>query len=254
MKFFDAHFHIVDPRFPLIPNQGYLPPPFTVEDYRSVLRAFGLDACGGAVVSGSFQAFDQTYLLDSLRALGPSFVGVTQIQFQMKDEEILELARAGVRALRFNVRRGGSENISRIKEMAERVHSLAGWCIELYIDACEINSSLAAILSALPSVCIDHLGLSAAGLPALLRLAENGVHVKATGFSRTDMDVKKAMRALLNANPRCLMFGTDLPSTRAPVPFARADFDLLQDSFAPQELERILHGNAAQFYGLADCV
>ncbi|HSA40245.1 MAG TPA: 2-pyrone-4,6-dicarboxylate hydrolase, partial [Mycobacterium sp.] len=23
---FDAHLHIVDPRFPLVPNDGYLPP------------------------------------------------------------------------------------------------------------------------------------------------------------------------------------------------------------------------------------
>ena len=34
---------------------------------------------GGAVVSGSFQGFDQSYLLDALDQLGPSFVGVTQL-------------------------------------------------------------------------------------------------------------------------------------------------------------------------------
>jgi predicted TIM-barrel fold metal-dependent hydrolase len=30
---FDAHLHIIDPRFPLVPNKGYLPPAFTVADY-----------------------------------------------------------------------------------------------------------------------------------------------------------------------------------------------------------------------------
>ena len=28
---FDAHLHIVDPRFPLVENNGYLPDPFTVD-------------------------------------------------------------------------------------------------------------------------------------------------------------------------------------------------------------------------------
>jgi fluoroacetyl-CoA thioesterase len=65
-QLFDAHLHIVDPRFPLVANHGYVPDPFTVDDYRERLA-------GGAVVSGSFQAFDQDYLLDALRRLGPSF-------------------------------------------------------------------------------------------------------------------------------------------------------------------------------------
>ncbi|MGZ8212720.1 MAG: hypothetical protein ACXWUH_19630, partial [Burkholderiales bacterium] len=31
---FDTHFHIIDPRFPVIENQGFLPPVFTADDYR----------------------------------------------------------------------------------------------------------------------------------------------------------------------------------------------------------------------------
>jgi predicted TIM-barrel fold metal-dependent hydrolase len=93
---FDAHLHIVDPRFPLVANRGYLPEPFTVEDYRE--RTGGLDVRGGAVVSGSFQAFDQSYLADALERLGPALVGVTQVPASASDEEILALHRAGARA------------------------------------------------------------------------------------------------------------------------------------------------------------
>ncbi len=46
MTVFDAHFHIIDPRFPLVPNNGYLPAKFTVDDYRE--RVDPLDATGGA--------------------------------------------------------------------------------------------------------------------------------------------------------------------------------------------------------------
>lgn len=66
---FDAHFHVIDPRFPLAPNNGYLPDPFTVDDY--LHRVDGLHVNGDAVVSGSFQAFDQSHLKDALVQLGP---------------------------------------------------------------------------------------------------------------------------------------------------------------------------------------
>ena len=32
---FDSHLHIIDPRFPPVADQGYVPEPFTVEDYRA---------------------------------------------------------------------------------------------------------------------------------------------------------------------------------------------------------------------------
>jgi len=41
VRVFDTHLHIVDPRFPLVPNQGYLPDPFTVADYRARFAAAG---------------------------------------------------------------------------------------------------------------------------------------------------------------------------------------------------------------------
>lgn len=56
-------------RFALTENHGYLPPPFTAADYQA--RTEHLNIVGGAVVSGSFQGFDQTYLLDALTHLGP---------------------------------------------------------------------------------------------------------------------------------------------------------------------------------------
>jgi predicted TIM-barrel fold metal-dependent hydrolase len=45
-RVFDAHLHVVDPRFPLVPNDGYLPPEFTVSDYTR--RAPGLGVVGNA--------------------------------------------------------------------------------------------------------------------------------------------------------------------------------------------------------------
>lgn len=243
--FFDAHLHIIDPRFPLEPNAGYLPPRFTVQDYQD--RTAHLGVVGGAVISGSFQGFDQTYLVDALRRLGPGFVGVTQLPVSVTEEHVLSLARAGVRAVRVNVRRGGSETLQHLDTLARRVHELAGWHTELYVDARDLPD-LAAVIGALPRVSIDHLGLSRAGLPDLLRLAERGVYVKATGFGRGDLDVPAALRALAAVHPTGLMAGTDLPGTRAPKPFIDADLDLLGDTLGEDLAAAVLHDNARAFY------
>lgn len=117
---FDAHLHIIDPRFPMVPNWGYLPQAFAVEGYLE--RAVPLGVTGGSVVSGSFQGFDQGYLLDALEKLGPSFVGVTQLPASVPNEEVLRLDRAGVRAVRFNLYRGGSADLADLEHLAHRDH------------------------------------------------------------------------------------------------------------------------------------
>lgn len=241
---FDAHLHIIDPRFPLSPNEGYLPPAFTVADYLARVRHLGVT--GGAVVSGSFQGFDQSYLLDALHTLGPGFLGVTQLPATVPDDEIARLDRAGVRAVRINVRRGGSASLADIDTLARKVHDVAGWHIELYIDARDLPP-LAETILALPAVSIDHLGLSKEGLPHLLRLVERGMYVKATGFGRVDFEVPGVLRAVASANPGALMFGTDLPSTRARRPFDDSDLTLLVEALG-SAATAALRSNAEALY------
>lgn len=244
-KVFDSHFHIIDRRFPLVPNQGYLPDDFSCADYLE--RTKGYDLAGGAIVSGSFQAFDQEYLRDALHRLGPRFVGVTQLPATVADDELIDLDRVGVRAVRFNLKRGGSAGVEQLEEMARRVHELLNWHVELYVDSRELAGLFATLVS-LPAVSIDHLGLSKEGLPVLLKLAEQGVRIKATGFGRVDFDVKSALRELHRANPSALMFGTDLPSTRAPRPYSDEDLLLVVDALGEEGARRILCNNALEFY------
>lgn len=245
-KIFDAHLHIIDPGYPLYENNGYMPPAFTVSDYaRDAAR---LNIAGGAVVSGSFQRFDQGFLVAALRALGDNFVGVTQIPAETTDEAILRLDDAGVRAVRFNVARGGSAPLDDLERLARRVHEIAGWHSEFYIDTRMLEGDLGRRIAGLPSASIDHLGLHADGLAALLTLVEKGVKVKATGFGRVQLDPVTTMRAIMVANPESLMAGTDLPSTRAPRPFQDSDFELIRNAFDDDEIDSVLWGNAARFY------
>ena len=244
-KIFDSHLHIIDNRFPLVANNGYLPNEFTSNDYLERMKPYAL--CGGAVVSGSFQGFDQSYLMNALEKLGPSFVGVTQLPVTVSDDEIIQLNHTGVRAIRFNLKRGGSAEVIHLSSMAQRVYELVGWHVELYVDSKDLPG-LYDTLIVLPSVSIDHLGLSKSGLGLLTKLAENGVKVKATGFGRVDFDVKSVMSDLYSANPTSLMFGTDLPSTRAPIPYSNQDFLLVVDALGEVGARNILSQNAIDFY------
>jgi predicted TIM-barrel fold metal-dependent hydrolase len=244
-KYFDCHFHIIDKNFPVVPNQGFMPDSFTAEDY--LARVKDIDLCGGGVVSGSFQELDQTYLFHALKVLGPTFVGVTQVPQTISDHELKELDGAGVRAVRFNVRRGGSEDIRHLENFARRVHKLLGWHTELYIDSTDLAPLFDTLVS-LPAISIDHIGLSKAGFATLLKLAEKGIRVKATGFGRVNFDVAPALKELYAANPKALMFGTDLPSTRAPRPYLDSDYDLVLETLGEAKAADVLYNNAIAWY------
>ncbi|MFI1463709.1 amidohydrolase family protein [Nocardia carnea] len=242
---FDAHVHIIDPRFPLIENEGYLPEPYTIADYRRRMSRF--EVAGGAVVSASFQANDQSYLRAALAELGPGWVGVTRLDLDASDSEILDLHEAGVRAVRFNLKRAATD-IAGMTRQALRAHELVGWHVEIYVDG-QMLASLQPVILKLPKVSVDHLGMSEEGLSYLLNLVDRGARVKATGFGRVDMDVATALRRIHAVNPEALMFGSDLPGTRAGRPFREADVELIADVVGT-DMHAVLEDNARAFYGL----
>jgi predicted TIM-barrel fold metal-dependent hydrolase len=251
---FDAHLHIVDRRFPLVANQGYQPPPFPVEDYRALTQSLGV--VGGAVVAGSFQGCAQGWLHAAQGALGCGFVGVAQLPPQTGAAAIRDLDAAGVRALRFNLHRGMQTDWAALERLAHLAFDTAGWHAELYLGAAALQA-LESRLATLPAIVIDHLGLERAAQLAVLRLIDGQhpgrrVHVKASGFGRLDFDPAPVLAAIASADSRALVFGTDLPSTRAPRPFAPADLDLLCAALADDELIRAtLWHNARQLYRLS---
>lgn len=244
-KIFDSHLHIIDQKFPICENDGFYPDEFLVSDYRA--RMTDYDVLGGAIVSGSFQGYDTSYIIDALGKAGRGFVGVVQVPLDISDAQLLQLNGAGVRAVRFNVRRGGSEDLSSLEKMAHRIYHLAGWHVELYIDSKMLDVLYKRLVS-LPSVSVDHLGLSKDGLKTVCKLAEQNIRIKATGFGRVDFDVAAALQNINSANPQALMFGTDLPSTRAPTPYSDDDYSLVADALEPAAADRVFFKNALEFY------
>jgi predicted TIM-barrel fold metal-dependent hydrolase len=244
-RLFDSHCHIIDQRFPIIPNQGYTPPNFPLEDYLARVKPLGVVA--GAIVSGSFQGNDQSYLIDTLGKLGPGWAGVTQIPNDYPDKEIAKLATIGVRAVRFNVLRGLNDDIDEIVALASRCHAVAGWHCEIYADVAALKPHVGR-LSKLPQMSIDHLGMTEEGVPVLLDLVAAGCKVKATGFGRTKVDIPKTLEAIAEKNPGALVFGTDLPSTRAQRPFLASDIDLIERVLGPELSRRAFWDNPVALY------
>jgi predicted TIM-barrel fold metal-dependent hydrolase len=244
-RIFEAHCHIIDQRFPIVPNQGYTPPNFPLEDYLRQAAPLGIAA--GAIVSGSFHGFDQTYLRTTLPRLGPNWVGVTQLPPDVPDAEIAGLAKIGVRALRFNIFRGRIDSVDDIVALAGRAHAVAGWHAELYADAASLKPHVAK-LSKLPQIVIDHLGMTQEGLPVTLDLVDAGARIKATGFGRVSMNVEDALQKIAARSPRALMFGTDMPSTRARRPFEPRDIDLVKRALGPALAARALWANGVELY------
>ena len=248
-RIFDAHFHIIDHAYSIVPNQGYTPPHFPLADYLAQAQPLGVRA--GAAVSGSFHGFDQTYLQALLPRLGPGWVGVTQVPNDVSDAEITRLTKLGVRALRFNMFRGRIDSVDDLVALATRAHAVGGWHAEIYADAAALAPH-AARLAKLPQIAVDHLGMSEASLPALLDLVAAGAKVKATGFGRVKMDVPRALERIAARNPAALVFGTDIPSTRAERPFQASDIALIERVLGPQLAAQVLWDNAIKLYRVTD--
>ena len=248
-RLFDAHFHIIDPRFPLIANQGYVPPAFVLPAYRAAAEPLGI--AGGAVVAGSFQGFDQSWMLATLQDLGPGWVGVAQVPADMPDAEIVALSAAGVRGLRFNMFRGSIDNVDDLVALATRAHRVGGWHAEVYADAAALAPHVGRLTGMGVPLSIDHLGMTAAGVAVLLDLVSAGVKVKATGFGRVTMDVASVLEKIAARDPSAPMFGSDMPSTRAKRAFEAGDVALIQRVLGEGLARRALWDNARAFYRMA---
>lgn len=244
----DAHFHIFDPRFPAPGHAGYHPPDFTVAQYRAATAPLGV--VGGVLVAASTHGLDPAPLLAALRELGPAFVGVAAADPGCSDATLLALAAQGVRGLRHNLYRGAGYDLEAALDFSDRAHAVAGLHSQIYADFATLLPARLWLRRMAPRLVIDHLGMTEAGLPLVLDLAEAGAHVKATGFGRVELDPVAAMAAIARVAPGALLFGTDLPSTRARRPFEAADIALAEAAAGPQAMA----ANAAAFYGLAGCL
>ena len=90
--------------------------------------------------------------------------------------------------------------------------------------------------------------MTQAGVPVLLDLVAAGCKVKATGFGRVKLDVPKTLEQIAAKNPNALVFGTDIPSTRAERPFMPSDIDLVEKVLGPELAQKAFWDNPLALY------
>jgi predicted TIM-barrel fold metal-dependent hydrolase len=220
----DCHFHIFGPaaRFFYAARRSYTPPDASVEDYRRVMAALGLQRC--VIVQPSVYGTDNTCTLDAMARLGPDCRGVAVIDETVSDTALYDMHQAGIRGVRFNVLYKGGVKISAVSAVAERIAPL-GWHIQFLLDGRGL-ADLADDLGRLPvPIVIDHLGHAPAeigvghpGNQALLALVgEGGCWVKLSAAYRLSRrapgyeDTAPLARALIEAAPERVVWGSDWP-------------------------------------------
>ena len=262
----DAHCHVFGPaaRFPFAPDRSYTPPDSGIDDFMALQGRLGL---GRAVfVQASCHGTDNAAMVDALHRGEGRYAGVAMVDETFTDRTLADLHEAGVRGTRFNfvAHLGGAPDLDRFWQVVERVAPL-GWHIVLHFDAKDLPDHLE-LLERMPTpYVIDHMarvdasaGLDQEPFQRLLDLmTDERCWVKVSGAERLTAggpppydDVVPFARALIEAAPDRILWGTDWPHPN--VRHMPDDGDLvdLVARFAPDEAtrNRILVTNPETLY------
>lgn len=267
----DSHMHIFDPRFAPSPHWPRTPPVAPVAAYRQLQARLGTTRT--VVVTPSTYGTDNACTLDALDQLGDSARGVAVVDQGVGSEELARLAARRVRGLRVNFvspQSWGTTTPEMLATLARTVAehpACAGWHLQIFAHP-EQLLALAPLLQALPvPLVIDHLGrIDPAEGPAaeaygVVRglldggntwVKLSGAYMRSTVHGPGYADTLPLGRALVQAAPDRLVWGSDWPhTTETPGTVNDADLlDLLQ-AWAGSDvaMDRILVDNPARLYG-----
>jgi len=239
----DCHLHIFgDPkRYPLSPARTYTPEPSTIEQARALHRALHIDRV--VVVQPSIFGIDNACMLDALRELGARARGVAVIDDSTPDRDLETMQRAGVKGVRINLGTAGVTDTTiahqRFAAAVKRVKD-RGWHIQMYTQLSVIEAIRRDVETAGVPVVFDHfgqaqgaLGTKQPGFNALAGLVRDGhayVKVSAPYMCSTKApdyaDMAPLARALIAANPRRVLWGTNWPHANSAPPPGGTAFDI----------------------------
>ncbi len=276
----DCHYHIFGPGDGYPPKKGtvHLMPDALPEDHAAMRARVGLERMV-LVQPGGYYTNNQP-MLDVLAAEGDKARGIAALDPFITDQEIEELSAAGVCGMRV----GSVRDMDQLEAIWGRIMSLAtrfephGWHLQLLLSGHMRDALLPRLVDVPVPVVIDHLGLfrpdridGHEGFAAFLKALESdNIWVKVSGADRVTRDGKfddalPVMKALIEAAPDRMVWGTDWPHTgeRPPhndgdppveVPYGEVDENhciaVLADACPDAEtFSAILADNPARLYG-----
>lgn len=260
----DAHCHVFGPsdRFPYAPNRQYTPADAPKETLAALHAHLGVSRA--VIVQASCHGADNSAMLDAIASAPDRYRGVAIAGEGFGERTLNVLHVGGVRGVRFNFVRhlGGAPDMGLFQRVVEVVREV-GWHVVLHLDAPDIIP-LSQMMRTLPlPFVIDHMGRVDAALgieqpafKALLDLARiEHCWIKVCGAERISKYPFAAAvpiaRALIEASPTRVMWGTDFPHPNLDQPVDETNLVDLIPRFAPgAELQRrLLVDNPARLYG-----
>jgi predicted TIM-barrel fold metal-dependent hydrolase len=259
----DTHFHVFGPQshYPMDPRRNYTPHECSLEDYREVMRAIGIER--GVIVQPSVYGTDNRATLDALRAGGANFRAIAVLAPTVSDDELAQMHELGVRGLRLNLVNPQmvslADSLAILRRMAAR-----GWHLQVQMELGKDPESLNALCAKVDvPVVVDHMGKLPASMrahPLMERLKDGSCWVKLSAPYRVSAqpsphaDLTPLVRALAEANPQRVLWGSDWPHTELHrgTPEAASLAQLVHTWFPDEALRRqICATNPARLYGFA---
>ena len=277
----DCHTHIHgDPeKFPFFAGRVYTPEPASPEEMAALHKALHIERV--VIVTPSVYGTDNSATLFGMKARGNNARGVAVIDDKTPEGDLDRMSQEGFRGIRINLATGGINDPSvgraRFSAAVDRVKA-RGWHVQLYTNMPMIAAIKDLVMASPVPAVFDHfggaeaaLGLEQPGFPELLGLVKSGMaYVKISGAYRASKlapdypDVVPFAKALIEANPERIVWGTDWPhpdSTIRPdrkptdiAPLYQIDDGRLMNQllvWAPDAAirKKILVDNPAQLYG-----
>lgn len=223
----DTHAHVFHRGLPLAPGRRYAP------DYDAPLALYlrQLDENGmtnGVLVQPSFLGFDNSYLVECLKAAPQRLRGIAVVDPTTPVAELDGLAKVGVVGVRLNLVGQPLPNLDDAATAAfvDRVKGL-DWQIEIQRNATDLAPLAATLIKRGVNVVLDHfglpdpkLGVEDPGFKALLALGPTGkAFVKISAPYRNGPEgrdfAKRAYPLLRDAfGLDHVMWGSDWPHTQ----------------------------------------
>ena len=262
----DTHCHIFGPvsKYPYVAERPYTPPEAPLDMFRALHAKIGVERA--VIVNATTHGKDHRVVVDAIAASGGKYRAIVNIDESITDKELAALEAAGVRGCRFVflARLGGKPDFSRVARAAERVKAL-GWHVDLYFEPALLDA-LSPEMEKLPTpYVIDHMGgirasegLGQPAFKSLLALArrDEKCWIKITGPERMSAtgapfaDAVPFARALIEAAPDRVIWGTDWPHPNVPTMPNDGDLVDLIPQYAPDPVQqrKLLVDNPARLF------
>ena len=232
-----THFYRDAKDVPLAPNHLYTPEPLQPEEMASLHRALHMERV--VIVTPSvYGPNNNASTLFGMKARGANARGIAVVDDKTPEDDFDTMYKAGFRGARIISGVSGPKDPAGARpvfQAAAARFKRHNWHIQIYTNL-GVISGLKDLVSTSPvPVVFDHfgglqapLGLNQPGFSDLLDLVRAGsAYVKISGAYRSSTkgpdypDVAPFAKALIEANPDRILWGSDWPHPDAPLPGAK---------------------------------